>query len=204
MRRLILVKHSLPIIDPSVPSPTWQLGVEGRRRCEPLSDLLRPFAPTFVVASTEPKAAETASLVAARLGLAPRLDDRLREHDRAAVGWLPPDAFEAAIVRLFESPDAVVFGNESARQAEQRFSAGVGSAIDSAAVASDKGAVVVVAHGTVISLYPARRAAVDPLPVWRRLGLPSFIVVSVPDFRLEHELATLPTEPASDDRESIR
>lgn len=161
MRRLILVKHSLPIIDPAIPSTAWRLGAEGRRRCGPLSDLLRPFTPTSIAASTEPKAAETASLVAARLGLTPRFDDRLREHDRAAAGWLNPDAFEAAIVRFFADPETLVFGEETARQAERRFSAGVAAAIERDA----DGSPVVVAHGTVISLLLASRTGVDPLPV---------------------------------------
>jgi hypothetical protein len=36
----------------------------------------------------------------------------------------------------------------------------------------------------VIALYVAARAGVDPLPLWRRLGLPSFVVLSLPDMTL--------------------
>ena len=41
--------------------------------------------------------------------------------------------------------------------------------------------VVIVAHGTVITLYVAQHTGVEPLPLWRRLGLPSFVVLSLPD-----------------------
>jgi broad specificity phosphatase PhoE len=33
--------------------------------------------------------------------------------------------------------------------------------------------IVVVAHGAVITLFLARHAGVDPMDVWRSLGLPS-------------------------------
>jgi hypothetical protein len=44
--------------------------------------------------------------------------------------------------------------------------------------------VVVVAHGTVISLYVAGRTGAPPFGLWKRLGLPSFVVVTVPDGRV--------------------
>jgi len=37
--------------------------------------------------------------------------------------------------------------------------------------------VIVVSHGTVISLYVAAHAGVDGLALWKRLGLPSFVVL---------------------------
>ncbi len=40
--------------------------------------------------------------------------------------------------------------------------------------------IAVVAHGTVITLFVARAAGIEPFALWRRLGLPSFIVLSLP------------------------
>jgi hypothetical protein len=37
-----------------------------------------------------------------------------------------------------------------------------------------------VAHGTLISLYVARAAGVEPVPLWQRLGLPAFVVLALP------------------------
>ncbi len=37
VRRLILVKHSLPVLEPAVPAREWRLGEEGRRRCAGLA-----------------------------------------------------------------------------------------------------------------------------------------------------------------------
>jgi broad specificity phosphatase PhoE len=44
--------------------------------------------------------------------------------------------------------------------------------------------VVIVAHGTVITLFTAAHTGLPPLPLWHRLGLPSFVVLTVPDLRL--------------------
>ena len=44
--------------------------------------------------------------------------------------------------------------------------------------------VVTVTHGTVISLFVAERAGVDPYNLWRQLDLPSYVVLSVPELKL--------------------
>ena len=40
---------------------------------------------------------------------------------------------------------------------------------------------VVVTHGTVMTLYAAALAGVEPKRLWRRLGTPSFVVLGLPD-----------------------
>jgi broad specificity phosphatase PhoE len=51
--------------------------------------------------------------------------------------------------------------------------------------------VAVVAHGTVITLFVARHGAVEPFVFWKRLGLPSFCVLTLLPFRLEHTVFDL-------------
>lgn len=41
---------------------------------------------------------------------------------------------------------------------------------------------MVVAHGRVMSLFVARRNALDPYDLWERLGLPSFVVLDLPNY----------------------
>jgi broad specificity phosphatase PhoE len=73
-----------------------------------------------------------------------------------------------------------VFGSETADQAHQRFTRAVAGVLKRR---PDQN-VAVVAHGTVISLYIARAAGLDPFPFWKRLGLPAFVVTSWPKFSL--------------------
>ena len=40
---------------------------------------------------------------------------------------------------------------------------------------------IIVTHGTVLTLYVASATGVRPICFWRRLGLPSFVVLTLPD-----------------------
>lgn len=189
-RALILVKHSLPIVVPGVPPARWVLADEGRARCAALADHLRPYHPARIVASDEPKAAETARLLAGHLGdpAPPPLDPDLREHERRPADFFADTpAFHDAVRRLFAQPDDLAFGTETAGAAGSRFAA----AVDRHLAATPTGTLIVVAHGTVISLFAAARASLDPFPLWRSLDLPSYLALTLPDFRHLATRATL-------------
>jgi broad specificity phosphatase PhoE len=173
---LVLVKHSLPAIDPGVPPANWHLGEEGEARCRPLAERLRAYEPAALISSTEPKAAETSSLVARELGLTVELDERLREQDRSGAPWLGDGEFRQAVAAVFDRPEEVVFGSESLESARERF----GAAIDKHLERS-RGSLVAVAHGTVISAYAGAKAGVDGYALWCRLGLPSLVVLDGTD-----------------------
>jgi broad specificity phosphatase PhoE len=155
-------------VDPATPSEEWRLSEEGQRRCEALAERLAPFEPRVLLASTEPKARETAELVAPALGLEVRLSEGVRETARRTVGWLSPEELEGGIKALFERPAEVVFGEESAAAALARFSVAV-DGLDEPAV--------VVTHGTVLSLYAAAKTGRDPYELWRSLQLPDVVEV---------------------------
>jgi broad specificity phosphatase PhoE len=163
---LVLVKHSLPTVDPAVHAAEWRLGEEGRVRCQALAMRLRDYAPNAIVASTEPKAVETARLVGETLSLDVELDDRLREHDRTGIPWLDGEEFERSVQEAFARPDEVVFGRESIADVQRRFAA-----------AADRPGSAVVAHGTAISAFVGARTGIDPFGLWRRLGLPAIVVL---------------------------
>jgi broad specificity phosphatase PhoE len=165
---LLLVRHSVPEVDPARPAEEWHLSAEGRARCGPLAARLFELAPAAIGASTEPKASETAALIGEELGLAVRGDDALRESARRTVPWLEAEDFLHAMRRLFARPDEVVFGEESATQALARFSASVSGLADR---------TVVVSHGAVISLYAAARTGRDAFALWSDLELPDLFVV---------------------------
>jgi broad specificity phosphatase PhoE len=179
-RTLILVKHSLPAREPGVPAAQWHLSAEGQRRCDPLADHLAAYAPTALVASTEPKAQETAALVAARLDVPWATAPGLHEHDRTGVGWLPEGELDRRVAAFFARPSELVFGQETAAAALARFQGAVAAVLR----APPAGTPVIFTHGTVLTLFVAAGAGVDPFPFWQQLGLPSFVVLSWPDLRL--------------------
>jgi broad specificity phosphatase PhoE len=120
---VLLVRHSLPELDPALPAEEWRLSEEGRLRCGPLAARLREHGPTAIVSGTEPKVRATAGLVGAELGLDVQESVALRETARRTVPWLEADELRRSIRTLFERPDEVVFGEESATAALARFSA---------------------------------------------------------------------------------
>ncbi|HWS79882.1 MAG TPA: histidine phosphatase family protein [Rubrobacter sp.] len=156
-KRLILIKHSEPSIDPEVPPNSWRLSEEGRRKSMTLAARLRPYGPDIVLTSEEPKATETARIVAGRLGLELIMHPRLHEHDRTGAPFGTQDDFERSTKVYFENPGELVWGNETAEQAGERFS----GAMDEILERYQDINVAVVAHGIVITLFVARYASVD-------------------------------------------
>lgn len=174
---LILVKHALPQIIPTQPAPAWRLSDEGRRQCDPLADALAHWKPDTLITSEEPKAAETARIVAQRLDIPWRTAPGLHEHDRSNAPYLADKAaFHAQIAALLAQPDELVFGAETAHEALTRFTAALDAALADAAGRS----IAVVAHGTVIALYVAHRFGMDGFTLWWRLGLPALVVTDAP------------------------
>jgi broad specificity phosphatase PhoE len=181
MRKLILVKHAAPEKLPDVPSHEWPLSAEGRRKSRLLADRLAGHAPAVVVSSVEPKAAETGRVVADALAVPFRTAPGLEEHDRADVPLMATREFISYMELVFRKPDELVLGGETADQALTRFAA----AVDTALAAEADRDVAVVTHGTVLALYAGRKAGLDPFQLWRRLGLPSFMVFELPAWRVE-------------------
>ena len=195
--RLVLVRHSNPEIEPDKPASAWRLGEIGRRRSDLLADRLRGFSPDVVWSSREPKAFETAEIVAAAFGVPVRVADGLEEHHRRGVPYFPTrDEFESAVEQLFCSPDQLVLGTETAGQALSRFTAAIDDVIKAALMDA-----VVVTHGTVMTLYVASVAGVRPMCFWRRLGLPSFVVLALPDLHIQSIVESVTAEVSADRRE---
>jgi broad specificity phosphatase PhoE len=180
MRYLILVRHSQPAIDPEVVGRKWHLSAEGRARCRWLAEQLSIYQPSTIVCSTEPKATETAALVSAQLNISYSTLHDLREHERDAVPYLGSEEWERAITEFFARPDELVLGDETATEALQRFDRAVREIVQQ----HTEGNIAIIAHGTVITLFLAQHAGVEPSPFWQALTLPAFFVVSLPDYAL--------------------
>ena len=174
-RQLILVRHSLPQTRQDLPAREWHLSEEGRRRAERLAESLIHEQLDIIFTSPEPKARETAEILAQRYQLPVRIIEELHEHKRGSVPYLSQQEFEKTVCEFFERPNVVVFGIESADQAHERFS----RAVDSILSQHDNSTIAIVAHGTVISLFVSRLTGQPGYQFWCRLGLPSFVVVDL-------------------------
>jgi broad specificity phosphatase PhoE len=179
MSKLILIKHAKPVVDPEIPSDEWGLGEEGRERAGKLVEVLRPHDIRELVSSDEPKAKQTAEVIAEAGGWGVRVVEDLHEHDRSNVPHMDSREFISAIAQFFRQPRRLVLGNETAEQAYKRFSEAVDGVVEGAS-----GDVAIVTHGTVIALFANRRAQEDAFMLWRRMGLPSLIVFELPTYEV--------------------
>lgn len=200
METLILVKHSLPELNPSAPANKWPLSSEGRTRALALGACLAAYRPGAIFTSPEPKASETAQVVGRRLGLGVTALEGLHEHERGSIGWVSRKALQSGVADFFRFPDRRVFGDESADEAHARFSA----AVERASLAREAGTAMVVAHGTVIALFVSRLAQVAPFPLWQRLGLPSFVVLAPEERRVVRVVGRIGAERTNRDPSPTR
>lgn len=156
-QHLILVKHSLPEIVEELPASEWKLSENGRERAQRLAKRLNLYRPEVIVSSIEPKAKETAEIIAREHQLDFQIVGGLHEHDRSKASFLPKDGFRMAVREFFEKPDALVFGNETANQSYARFNQAVYFVLN---LHKDK-TIAIIAHGTVISLFVSRLAGIS-------------------------------------------
>ncbi len=180
MRELVLVRHSQPEIEPDRPAATWRLSELGRRRAESLAARLGHYRANVIWCSREPKAKETGEIIGHALGLPLRVRDGLEEHHRRNVPFIQSaQEFEQAVEEFLSRPARLVLGSETANQARDRFTAAI-----EAVLQADFEDVIVVTHGTVMALYLARIANVEPMSFWRELKTPCFVGVEIPRMRV--------------------
>lgn len=180
MRKLYLIKHALPEIMAGVPSRDWLLGAKGQRQAEQLADYFADKAPALVVVSQEAKARETGRILAEALNLPFSTFPGLHEHRRESTAWVADTArWEGMVQDFFRCPGELVFGEETADQAHQRFATAIAELMN-----QTQGDIAVACHGTVISLLISRANGLEPFGLWKRLGLPSVVVLEWPGLRL--------------------
>lgn len=178
---LILIRHSTSYQDPSRPAHEWILSAEGFRRAALLVERMRPHRLAAVYASTEPKATQTGQLLADALNLPFATDPDLGEQRRRTVPYLGNQAaFRAQIRALLTNPDALIYGEETGRAAGER----LGRALRRIVASLPNQSVAVVSHGTIMALFAAQVAGVDPVSFWEALQMPSYVAFSLPDWRI--------------------
>lgn len=172
--KVILLRHGAPEIEAGVASTHWRLSDAGRDAARRTAERLRAFDVVAIVSSQEPKARETADIVA-RASSRPVFElAALREHARKTAGHLDRETFARSVANLFEHPDERVFGEETAAQALKRFR----GAISEILRAHASGDLVVVSHGTVIALFVADLTGESGIGLWRSMAMPSWFVLS--------------------------
>jgi broad specificity phosphatase PhoE len=193
-QKLIFVRHAAVEIDPAVPSNEWRLSDNGRSLTHHLIPQIAVHNPTRIITSSENKARETGQIIADVLGSSCQTAPNLHEHERSRVGYFEHKAdFVTAVHHFFTHPNQLVFGDETANQARERFDTAVHHLIaqhpHDANVSSET--LAIVTHGTVLTLFLAHYNQIEPFHFWQTLELPDYFVVSLPDFTFHESRFTL-------------
>ncbi len=148
MSFMVFVTHPEVVIDPAVPVPDWSLSERGFARMRGFCEHGFVQRLTTVFSSAEKKARDCGEVVAERLGLVNRIDERLGENDRSATGYLPRDAFITVARQFFAHPEESVSGWERAVDAQRRIVAAVRDIADRCRGEN----VAIMSHGGVATL----------------------------------------------------
>lgn len=184
-RIVVLIRHSVPEVDPDRPASEWSLSAEGVSRCDTIASDLERFLPATLLSSPETKAMETAKRIGLHLGIGFTVKDGLREHRRPSV-FLPQSEFHDSIRRFFASPDSVVYGSESSNDVAERIEAEIRRAL----AGHPEGNILMVSHGTAMTSFTSRHTDADAYPLWQSLDLPAYIAFRLPSFDIVDSVGT--------------
>jgi broad specificity phosphatase PhoE len=180
MRTLLLIKHAKPEQREGVPSHDWPLSQAGREAAKLLAEKIRHHRPAVVVSSDEPKAMETAQIIAQSLQTPVETQPGLEEHDRSNVPMMATAEFVSTMALFFKQPNKLVLGEETAKGALWRFE----EAMEEVLKKHPGGNIAVVSHGTVLALYLAKHLQLDGYQLWRQMGLPAYVAVEEPEMNV--------------------
>lgn len=180
---IILVKHAMPELDGSLPSKEWKLGEKGLKQAQKFANFVRDNLDVdpVIYSSSETKAIDTAKILAETLSLTHKVNPALGEFDRPALSIVSEEDHFDRNEPLFTNPDKAYLGSESANTALERFE----SAIQEIIKEPLEDERLVVTHGTVMSLFLDKyNEELEGFDIWKKLGCPSYAVVSLPDFKV--------------------
>lgn len=164
--KVVLVRHGAVEVEPGEPPSRWHLSDDGRAGVRALAEerLWRPVQRIF--SSPEPKAMETAHIIAGPNGITVTAVEDLHEVMRPANQWIG-DGYPAAVRAYFSAPEQATHGWEPPAAALRRMRACM-----DLLQAWEPDGFAVAGHGQSLSLYLASVTGHDPWEIWRSIGMP--------------------------------
>lgn len=178
MPKLLLIKHSEPVVDLESPPSKWVLSDRGKQRAGLLAAYLADRGIDVLYSSSEVKTVQTAEIVGVATGLPVNVVHDLREHERENTPIVGDEEWRSTVIDAIQRQDAHIYGSEPVSAARIRFGMAVERLVKP--VGNHEKAVAVVAHGTVISTFVAELLEIDPVPIWESLGVAGLIEIEWP------------------------
>nr|WP_245208189.1 histidine phosphatase family protein [Sediminibacillus dalangtanensis] len=160
------------------------LSDEGNDQTAKLAPLLDKYNFHTIFSSEEPKAIHTAKIIGTELNRQHEFKKDLHEHERDTNRKIyPENEWQSLIKSFFDRPNDLVFGAETANESLKRFDTAVKSLVHVQSCQED---TIIVAHGTVISLFVAKYNHVNAFTLWQKLGMPSYVELDLKNFQLQN------------------
>ncbi len=175
---IVFIRHAETKIDPDVPSYQWTLTETTYQACKDLARELQTLNLKCVVTSKEFKAKETGRVIAEVLNIPCEEFKNLHEHERGGVLFMKADIFQKRVQDFFAKPDELVFGQEKANQALQRFDQAVKDVLR-----QYPQPFAIVTHASVLSLFIAHYNTLNAYEFWQTLKMPDKVVTDT-NFKL--------------------
>ncbi|GEM_PF-1254420 len=177
---LILVKHAMPAVVDSLVPHEWKLDESGQAQAVKFSQFLKNNfdLDKIIYSSDEPKALQTAEIIADTCKCKVQSTNELREIDREQASLMEKSENTK---KVFEKVDEAICGKESAVQALERFEKGIKTILE---IGMEEERVVVT-HGAVMSLFLAKyNKEMSAFDYWEKLEWPSYAVVDAGSFKI--------------------
>ncbi|MCP4419226.1 MAG: histidine phosphatase family protein [Chloroflexi bacterium] len=173
-------------IDLAVSSHEWQLTENGRFTSRTLATKIKPYQPSRIFTSHEAKAQVTGQVIAEQLSIPCATAVGLQEHNRQGVPYFANKLeFRTAVANFFTHPNELVFGQETAVEAGNRFTQAVNRQIET----HPQSNIAIVTHGTVLTLFICQHNPnLNPIQFWQSLTLPCAFVLTLPSKQLTQSL----------------
>ena len=119
--------------------------------------------------------------IAEELGVTSNTASGLEEFDRPVLPIMSTEEHSHLNKPIFEDPDKLTIGNESGSAALLRFEKAING--EKELVPSERN-LVIVSHGTVISLFVQKHNELNGFDLWKKLTCPSFVELGLSRFQV--------------------
>lgn len=179
MRRLYLVRHASPNIQPNTPASEWTLSDRGVEEAQALGEVARGWGLEALYCSVEKKAESTALILGDVLGVPVGVAGGFEE--LRIDGWIGnSDEFAETVRAILFDPERAIPGAEAAGVAATRFEEGIRT------IEQGPFPAAVITHGRVMMAWLAWRYSLDdPFALWRALPMPGWVIVDLDERETE-------------------
>lgn len=164
---LIFLRHAETRKDKNNPASKWVLTEEGIKSAKDLAETGIFDDVDIIISSGEEKAYQTAKPFSDRLKKEITRIPELNELDRDKLKLVSRAEYEKMMSRFFDNLDYSIYGLETANRALSRFK----KAVDVITRQNENKKILIVTHGTVLTLYFAslQNKLGDAFQRWKRL-----------------------------------